>query len=88
MKGFVYILESLHDKRFYIGSTSNLSERVKHHQGGFTPSTHRMGEIALVFSQEFPTLEEALKIEQKLKRLKRRDYIEKIIREGKIKMRA
>lgn len=45
-----------------------------------------MGKLNLVFSQMFDTLEEARRIEIKLKHLKRKDYIEKIIKEGYIKI--
>ncbi len=88
MSGWVYILRGLRDNRLYVGSTSNLEERMVHHRSGFTPTTKRFGQITLVFSQEFPTLAEARSIERRLKRLKRRDYLEKIISEGKITMRA
>ena len=85
---FVYILKSLRDGRYYIGSTTNLEERLRHHKGGYTPSTKRLGMLQLVFHQEYETIQEARKIEMKLKKLKRRDYIEKIIKEGHIKMRV
>ncbi len=84
----VYILQSQRDGRYYIGSTSDLTERLKHHKGGYTPSTKRLGRIDIVFSQEYPTLKKARFIERKLKKLKRRDYIEKIIKDGIIKMGA
>ena len=82
----VYILQSLRDGRFYIGSSVDLNKRLKHHFGGFTPSTKRMGKMKLVFTQEYATLKEARIIERKMKRLKRRDYIEKIVKDQKIKM--
>ena len=84
----VYILQSLRNRRFYIGSTINLRQRLKHHFGGFTPSTKKFGQIKFIFSQEYPTLKEARMIEKRLKKLKRKDYIEKIVREGKIRMGA
>ncbi|MDP3934941.1 MAG: GIY-YIG nuclease family protein [Candidatus Giovannonibacteria bacterium] len=84
---FVYILKSLRDARFYIGSTTNLQERLKHHFGGFTPSTKSFGKIELVFSQKYPNLKDARSIERKLKALKRKDYLEKIIKDGKINTR-
>jgi len=43
-----------------------------------------MGEFDLVFSQEFATLELARKAELKLKSWKRKDYLEKIVNDGKI----
>jgi putative endonuclease len=66
---FVYILKSLRDNRFYIGSTINLDNRIKHHKAGFTPSTKRFGEIELVYSQKYETLSEARTIERRLKNL-------------------
>ncbi|MBI1971407.1 MAG: GIY-YIG nuclease family protein [Candidatus Wildermuthbacteria bacterium] len=85
---WVYILQSTRDDRFYIGSTSNLTQRLRHHLGGFTPTTKKFGKVKLVFSQEYPNLKEARYIEKKLKHLKRKDYIEKIVRDGKIRMGA
>lgn len=82
---YVYILESLDNGRYYIGSTIDLDERLKHHFGGFTPSTKRFGEIKLVFSQYYVNLKDARSIEKKLKKLKRRDYINKIVKDGFIK---
>lgn len=84
---WVYILKSNKNK-YYIGSTLNLSARLKHHKDGFTPSTKRLGRINLVFKQEYSTLKEARFIEAKLKRLKRKDYIEKIVKERIIKLGA
>ncbi len=81
---FVYILKNKLGK-YYIGSTVNLPERLKHHRGGYTPSTKRMGPISLVFSQEYPTISEAREVEKRLKDLKRKDYIKKIIEDGVIK---
>jgi len=84
----VYILKSTEDGRFYIGSTVDLKQRLRHHTGGFTYSTKRMGNLRLVLSQEFPTLKEARLIEKKLKNLKRHDYIEKMVEDGRIRMGA
>lgn len=83
----VYILESITDGRYYIGSTINLEARLKHHIGGHTPSTKRFGKIKLVFRQEYDTLREARLIEGKLKKLKRKDYIGKIVQDGFIKIK-
>ena len=82
----VYILRSLRDGRYYVGSTDNLKQRLIHHQKGFTPSTKRFGGVKLVFKQEYGDLKKARVVEKKLKKLKRRDYLEKIIKDGKIKM--
>jgi putative endonuclease len=84
---YVYILESLADGRFYIGSTLDLATRLKHHFAGGTPTTKRFGGVKLVFKQKYDTLGEARSIERKLKKLKRKDYLRKVIKDGLIKMR-
>ncbi len=83
---YVYFLKSLRDGRYYIGSTDNLEKRLKHHMGGHTPSTKRFGGIELVFKQWYESLKDARIIEMKLKKLKRKDYLDKIIKDGFIKM--
>ncbi len=80
----LYILQN-DAGRFYVGSTENLEKRVQHHEGGHTPSTKRLGKVRLVFAQEYSTLTEARKIERWLKKMKRRDYVEQIIKDGYIK---
>jgi putative endonuclease len=82
---FVYILQN-EEGKYYIGSTVNLEDRMQQHLEGHTPSTHRMGKLQLIFSQSFKTLKDARNIENRLKKLKRRDYIEKIVRDGFIKI--
>ncbi|MBI3572296.1 GIY-YIG nuclease family protein [Candidatus Kaiserbacteria bacterium] len=83
---FVYILQFPSGK-FYVGSTEHLENRMKHHAGGHTPSTKRLGEKRkLVLVQEYETLNEARSVERKLKKLKRHDYIAKIVQDGYIKI--
>ena len=82
---YVYILQSQRDGRYYVGSTSNLEERLRHHKGGYTPSTKRFGIVELVFKQEFQSLRTARLVEKRLKKFKRKDFLEKIIRDGYIK---
>ncbi len=41
---------------------------------------------ALCFSQEFESLEIARMVERKLKKLKRKDYLSKIIADGVVKL--
>ena len=84
-KGIVYILQD-DTGRHYIGSTNDLNRRLKQHRQGQTPTTHRFNNPKLVFSQEYPTLLDARKVELKLKRLKRKDYIEKVIKDEFIKI--
>jgi len=84
--GFVYILKT-EGGNYYIGSTDNLERRFKQHLEGQTPTTKRMGKLELIFSQEYNTLRQARYVENRLKKLKRKDYVEKIIRDGYIKIK-
>jgi len=85
MKGCVYILQDVKNK-FYIGSTTDIQRRLKQHRVKHTATTHRMKIPKLVFSQEYPSIEIARKVERKIKKLKRKDYIEKMVAEGYIKI--
>lgn len=82
---YVYILQDKREK-YYVGSTVDLGTRLKQHELGHTQTTRNMECPELVFSQEFKTLEQARKIELKIKNWKRRDYIEKIVKDGYIRM--
>lgn len=85
MKAYVYILQD--DKgRFYIGSTPVLEKRLRQHIGGHTQTTRNMANPRLVLKQEVSSLLVARRTENKLKRMKRRDYIEKIVADGYIKI--
>ncbi|EKD56396.1 MAG: hypothetical protein ACD_58C00204G0001 [uncultured bacterium] len=83
MPGYLYILQS-NDGKYYVGSTNDVNRRLKQHQSGHTHSTKRMKDLKLVFSQEFLTLKNARQIEKKIKSWKRKDFIDKIIRDGRI----
>ena len=83
---YVYILQSNQNGRYYIGSTNNIKRRLREHNPGKTESLKHLLPLRLVFMQEFIKLEEARKIEKRLKRLKSRVIIERIIRDKIIKL--
>ncbi len=82
---YVYILQNNKGK-YYIGSTTNIEKRIKHHKKGYSPSTSKMGHVELVLKLKYNTLSEARIVEMKLKKLKRHDYIKKIVEDGYIRM--
>ena len=86
MKAFVYILKD-EKGRFYIGSTNDLERRMIQHKIGHTQTTRNMNNPSLVLSQEYETLQIARIVEKKIKKLKRKDYIEKMIFDGYIKIK-
>jgi len=84
---FVYIIQSLKNNRYYTGSTIDVKGRYKRHIDGRVKATCYLRPLKLVFYQKFDTIKEARQIEYKLKRLKRRGILERIIKDGVIKMK-
>lgn len=82
----VYVLQSELNCRYYIGSTKNLTRRLEEHNSGKSKYTSFSKPFRLVFSQEFPSLFEARRIEYRLKKFKSRKILEKIIKDGFIKI--
>ena len=68
MPYFVYILKCSNGK-FYTGNTSNLSLRVSQHKCGYDlrSYTFRLRPVTLVWSMEFPSRYDALKVERQIK---------------------
>jgi putative endonuclease len=76
---YVYILEARDSKRYYIGQTENLDERIKRHNDGKNLSTKAYIPWQLRWWKEFVTRSEAIKIERNLKSIKKRVGIEKFV---------
>ena len=87
MKGYVYILKD-RTGRFYVGSTSDIKRRIGQHASGHTQTTRNMDEPTMVFTQEYNSLGVARRVEKKIKALKRKDYVEKIVAEGYIRIKV
>ena len=64
----VYLLKSLKDKKGYIGSTINLTARLKQHHSGEVISTKDRCPMALVGYREFTSIGEARIYEHKYKK--------------------
>ena len=79
MGHFVYILYSISRDRYYVGSTSDLEERLNRHNAGATTSTKSGRPWKVVYSEEFLTRSDSLKRENEIKRQKSRVYIEGLI---------
>ncbi|MCX6746387.1 MAG: GIY-YIG nuclease family protein [Candidatus Parcubacteria bacterium] len=86
-QGFVYIIQSQTSNNYYTGSSENPTKRLSEHNRGKVKSTRNKGPWILKFTQGFPTIKEAKQIEYMIKKLKRRDYLERIIQDGYIKMK-
>jgi putative endonuclease len=72
---FVYIIQSLKNKRYYIGSTINLERKLMEHNSGKSKYTRLTKPFKLVYKESYKILSEARKREAYLKKLKSRKYI-------------
>ena len=79
-------MRSLKNNKFYVGSTTDINERLRRHKAGNVKATKCLLPIKLELFQEYDDFSSARKIEASLKKLKRRDFIEKIVRDKVIKM--
>jgi len=84
---WVYILKSIQFGSYYIGSTTDDKKRIRQHINGKVKSTKYLRPLEVKLVQEYKTNILARRIEKKLKALKRKDYIDKIVREGLIKIK-
>lgn len=75
---FLYILESILDKSYYIGITKNLEKRILKHNKGEVLSTKRKKPWILVYREWQLNKSEAFKREKYLKGLKSRKSLEKL----------
>ena len=67
---FVYVLQSLKDGRYYIGSSANVELRLAYHNSGKQRSTKHRIPFKLVYSETLSTKSEALKREKQIKSYK------------------
>ena len=67
-RGYVYLLRSMKDEKFYLGSTTNLKRRLDEHNKGLMVSTKNRRPFKLVYTESFVTAHLARLYESKLKR--------------------
>jgi putative endonuclease len=83
--GFVYVLESLSNGRYYIGSSKNPDDRLLRHNRGSVQATRNKGPWIIKFKQYYENVADARRMELRLKKFKNKDIIERIILDGVIK---
>ena len=80
-KAVVYILQSIKNGTYYVGSTINFENRFKQHNNGLVASTRRLRPFKIMVVMECANETEAKSNECRLKKYKRRDIIEKVIKD-------
>ena len=75
---YLYILQSESTRRFYIGQTQDVPERVAYHNANYSKSLKNRGPWRLVYTEQYKTRSEAVLGERQLKSWKDRRMIEKL----------
>jgi len=75
----VYILQSSKNERYYIGSTNDVSRRIREHNIGKVIATKFIAPLELKVFIRCKSLEEARRAERRLKQYKSRIIIEKVL---------
>jgi putative endonuclease len=83
----VYIIQSLKNLRYYIGYSNDPNRRLDEHNRGKVVATKNKGPWEIKFCHKYDSGRQARRIEYKLKKFKRRDILERIIKDGYIKIK-
>ena len=79
MAYYVYIIQSLSDRTYYVGSTQNVEDRIERHNQGRSQYTKTKRPWQLVYTEEYLNKSDAIKRENQIKRRKRKNYIDSLI---------
>jgi putative endonuclease len=78
---YVYILKSLKDGKYYIGSSSDVQSRLAFHNAGKQRSTKYRIPFVLIYTEQFQCRTEAEKREKQIKSYKGGEAFKKLIKE-------
>jgi putative endonuclease len=79
MPYYVYILQSLKDGKYYIGSTSDVAERLNFHNSGRQRSTKHRVPFILRYSEELISKEDGLNREKQIKSYKGGEAFKRLV---------
>lgn len=67
---YIYVLKSQKDGNLYIGCTSDIENRIQHHNNGKVFSTKSRRPFVLIFKEEYSDIYQAYRIERYYKTAK------------------
>ena len=79
---YMYIIHSVSDGRYYVGSSSDPWSRLERYNASWTRSTKGNRPWELVYIGQYEEESRALSREREMKKMKSRKYIERMIRGG------
>lgn len=81
---YVYVIESLRDKKLYIGHTNDLIRRIREHNRGLVSATQRRRPFKLLYYEASNILKDAVKREKSLKTGFGRAYLKRRLTDHKV----
>jgi len=75
----VYVIKSISSGRYYIGVTSDFTQRLRHHNSGANRSTRGRGPWELVYQEIFQDKKESWLRERQIKSYKGGEAFKKLI---------
>ena len=82
MNYYIYILQSVKDGRYYIGSTHDVEARLRFHNAGLQRSTKSRIPFRLVYSEIYIDMQLALFREKQIKSYKGGEAFKNLLRSG------
>ena len=64
---YTYVLQSLKDKKFYVGFTKDLKQRLEQHENGFVESTKDRRPLKLIYYEACLNIDDAVRREKYMK---------------------
>lgn len=81
----VYVLLSLKDKKFYIGFSEDVMQRVKEHNSGKNVSTKNRRPLKLIYYETHLSKQDAMRREKYFKTSKGKTTLKQILRDALLK---
>lgn len=78
---YLYVLLSLKDNKFYIGSTNDLKRRFQEHKQGKNISTAKRLPLELIFYEAYPTKSDAERRERYFKTNKGKTTLRQMLKD-------
>ncbi|MFA5127155.1 MAG: GIY-YIG nuclease family protein [Patescibacteria group bacterium] len=80
----LYIIRSLKTKKYYIGISADLEQRLRHHNSGANKSTRNAKPWTIVYTEEFNDKKSAWLRERQIKKYKSGEAFKKLINRGEV----
>jgi len=81
---YVYIIKSEIVEKYYIGYTSNIINRLKHHNSGANRSTKPFHPWKIIYTETYNTKKEAWLRERQIKSYKGGEAFKKLVNHGEV----